>query len=156
MSIYHCYTDGACSKNGKTDALGGWAFIIVDENDQKVFEYSKKVTTYVSNNRMELLGLLKCCEYCKKFLDNENEPNDFILYTDSAYCQTCYNQKWYVNWQHNGWKTYSGKPVLNQALWEELIPYFTNPHFIINKVKGHASDKWNNEVDKLAVEARKS
>lgn len=30
---YSIYTDGACSNNGKENAAGGFAFIIVDSED---------------------------------------------------------------------------------------------------------------------------
>tara|TARA_Y100001968_G_scaffold1349_1_gene1086 strand:- start:300 stop:515 length:216 start_codon:yes stop_codon:yes gene_type:complete len=29
-------------------------------------------------------------------------------------------EKWIGNWKKKGWKTESGKPVLNQDLWKEL------------------------------------
>ena len=38
-----------------------------------------------------------------------------------------------------------------------VIPYFENPRFSFEKVKGHSGEKdWNDYVDRLAVEAKKT
>ena len=51
-------------------------------------------------------------------------------------------------------KTAQNKPVLNQDLWEKLIPYFRRSDISFCKVKGHANNQFNNIVDELAVSWR--
>ena len=140
------YTDGACSGN---PGPGGWAFVVVD---QGVATYntggSEKHTT---NNRMELTALVEACKYIDK---NSTFGTQWIIYTDSAYCANCYSAGWWRKWMSNGWITSQKKPVLNQDLWEKLIPYFQRPDIRFCKVKGHANNQFNNIVDELAVSWR--
>lgn len=140
------YTDGACSGN---PGPGGWAFVVVD---QGVATYNtggnEKHTT---NNRMELTALVEACKYIDK---NSTFGTQWIIYTDSAYCANCYSAGWWRKWMSNGWMTSQKKPVLNQDLWEKLIPYFQRPDIRFCKVKGHANNQFNNIVDELAVSWR--
>ena len=54
----------------------------------------------------------------------------------------------------NGWLNSKKQPVANKELWEKLIPYFENPRFSFEKVKGHSGNQLNELVDKMAVAAR--
>ena len=98
-------------------------------------------------------------EGCRNLIE-KLEPFDVVLvYSDSAYCINCYNQNWFRAWQQNGWKNSKKEPVANKELWEELIEFFDDVRFKFNKVKGHngkidENSKWNEFVDKLAVEAK--
>ena len=138
------YTDGACSKN---PGPGGWAFVVVE---QGIATYnaggSEKHTT---NNRMELTAILEACKY----IDTQPEGR-WTIYADSAYCINCYSAGWRRKWMENGWMTSQNKPVLNQDLWEKLIPYFRRSDISFCKVKGHANNQFNNIVDELAVSWR--
>lgn len=141
------YTDGATSKNGYEGSKGGWAWVIVNDNNQIVIQgvgSAKEIT----NNQCELMALIEACEAAERL------NGSFNVYSDSAYCINCYQQKWYKKWQANGWVNSKKEPVANQELWEYLIPYFENSNFNFIKVKGHADDYWNNYVDRRAVEAR--
>lgn len=75
------------------------------------------------------------------------------LHTDSAYLANAFNQGWLQNWQRNGWRTSSKKPVENKDLWEGLLEQDAHHTVTWIKVKGHADDALNNRVDGLAVEA---
>ena len=61
--------------------------------------------------------------------------------------------EWIHTWKKNGWKNANKKEVKNIELWTELD--FLNNQFEIswNWVKGHSTDKFNNEVDSLARNA---
>lgn len=149
------FTDGAASNNGKAGAIGGWAFICV-ENDKAVYKHAGKVMD-ATNNQMEMLAIIKACQH--SFDNYYNEDMDFAneffeVYTDSAYVHNCYKDKWWHSWIVNGWKTAKKEPVKNQELWEQLIKYFENPLFKFIKVKGHNNNHWNDEVDRMAVQAR--
>ena len=147
--MYEVYTDGATSGNGKADAPGGWAYVIL-RNGEVISQNSggEKGTT---NQRMELTAALKACE--------EIEAMDGFatvkLYSDSAYLINCYKQNWWKSWSANGWRNSKKEPVANQDLWEKLIRYFMMaPGYDFIKVKGHAGNEYNEMVDKLAVAAK--
>lgn len=146
--MIYIYTDGACSGN---PGPGGSAFIAV-ENNKKIYHWSMPIPE-ATNNICELLAIVEACRWAE-----EACPSDQItIRTDSAYCHNCYVQKWFRNWQKNGWKNSKKEPVANKKLWQQLIPFFKDERFSFEKVKGHTGSKdWNDEADKLAIEARKS
>ena len=98
---------------------------------------------------MELIAAAEALEYL--FYNHLAVPFDrVIVYTDSAYLHNCYTQKWYRNWQMNGWRNAKKEKVANQDLWERLVHFFEAPEVEFVKVKGHADNEWNNYVDNLA------
>lgn len=138
------YTDGSCKSLGKI-RFGGWSFIALRGGE---FLYrvsgSEQETT---NQRMELLAICNALIYAQQ----NRRPNEkVIIYSDSAYAINCFQQEWYVKWQQNGWINSSGEPVKNIDLWQKIIPYFDSFWYYFSKVKGHGSNYWNNECDRLA------
>jgi ribonuclease HI len=134
------YTDGSCNPNNKDlPNKGGCAYIFV--KDGRIFDQDSYFTVNTSNNRMELMGViraLKTAEVLKK--------EEFILYSDSKLLVNTYNT-WMHNWVKKDWK--NGK-VKNLDLVKELYNlYFRCPHVKIQWVKGHDINKWNNYVDML-------
>ena len=154
---YCIYTDGATSNNGYDNAKGGWAAVLLKENKNAPSGYSsapediavgaEKPTT---NQRMELKAAINGL----KMLPSLAFDDEVILRTDSAYLFNCWKNKWYSSWERNGWKNSKKEPVANKDLWEELLPYLKNPQIVIEKVKGHSGDYWNDFCDDLAVEQR--
>lgn len=134
------YTDGACSGN---PGPGGWAALLFLEDGMKRLSGGARRTT---NNRMELTAALEAL----RFLD---EPRRVKLHTDSAYLANAFNQSWIENWQKNGWKNSSKKPVKNKDLWKGLLEMTEKHDVEWIKVKGHADDPLNIEADELAVAA---
>ena len=107
-----------------------------------------------TNQRMELTAALKACQEVDK-LDAFARVK---IYSDSAYLVNCWKQHWWRAWQANGWKNSKKQPVANPDLWMGLIPFFEkapNGYDFI-KVKGHAGNKWNEVVDKMAVRAKEA
>lgn len=143
------YTDGACCNNGKSDAIGGWGFVILEDGIKKLEGNGKKVNT--TNQQMELLAAISA-------LESYDFPPicDVTIYSDSAYLINCKNQNWYKTWFRNGWKNSKKQPVANINLWKLLIPYFDDARFTFKKVHGHSGNQWNEYVDTLAVRARLS
>ena len=140
------YTDGATSNNGYEGARGGWAYVVLEED--KIIKEESGYVPEATNNRCELIALINACKaIC-------NIWGEHIIYSDSAYCVRCWKEKWYEKWERNGWKTSNKTPVANQELWRELIPFFRNSLLKFEKVSGHSGNKWNEYVDKLAVEAK--
>ena len=139
---YKIYTDGACSGN---PGPGGWAAIIISDNEIKeTFFGSEKNTT---NNQMELLAPIKAIQKFKK-------KTEISIFTDSTYVKDGITT-WIKQWEKNGWKTASKKPVKNKELWKKLQNLSSKHSVKWIWVKGHAQDKYNNLVDELAQGAIK-
>ena len=136
------YTDGACSGNpGK----GGYCAILKYGENEKIVSGFEDDTT---NNRMELLAVIKGLESLKKVC----EVN---LFSDSSYVVNAFNEGWIYDWQSNGWKTSSKKDVKNVDLWLNLLELTKTHQVKFIKVKGHADNPYNNRCDKIAVEEYK-
>lgn len=148
------YTDGATSSNGKADAIGGYAWILLKDDEVIGTGYDK--VEKATNNICELLAMIKGCERALEIL---GAIDDITVFSDSAYCINCKNQSWYKKWQISDWRNSKKDPIANRALWERLIPFFEDPRFKFVKVKGHSLDGsfdsyWNNQVDALAQKAK--
>ncbi|MCQ2545547.1 MAG: hypothetical protein MJ144_03850, partial [Clostridia bacterium] len=48
-------------------------------------------------------------------------------------------KKWYENWVKNGWKNAQKKPVENQDLWKQLLPFLDRHSLEFYRVKGHVN-----------------
>ena len=152
--IYKIYCDGAVSNNGYENAIGGWAYVILDDKDTVLFE-ENNFEKYATNNRMELYS---CYKGLDKLLTEITlkEEDKVEVYTDSAYLHNCYSQKWYLSWMKNNWLNSKKQPVANKSLWQLIIPFFENEKVDFFKVKGHNNNYWNEYVDSLAVAAKKN
>lgn len=152
--MYEIYTDGAASKNGSTDAPGGWAYVILKDGEIIAHESGGEKGT--TNQRMELTAVLKACSELEKIDSFANVK----LYSDSAYFINCFKQNWWKTWRANGWKNSKKEPVANQDLWERIIPFFIKaPSYDFIKIKGHDGKDtqhgyYNDLVDKMAVSAK--
>jgi ribonuclease HI len=150
MPKYLIYCDGSTRANGQVGAVGAWAYAILDGDYGALVTADAQAEVGTTNQRMELAAALNALKVvwpmCEVF-------DDIEICTDSAYLHNCVTQKWYVNWQSNGWKNSKKQPVANQDLWEQLVPYFEMPNIKFTKVKGHADNVWNNYVDDLAQTA---
>ena len=133
------YTDGSCIQN---PGNGGWAAIMLINNEKKVISGYKKNTT---NNQMELMAAI---EALKKIPIGE----EVQIYTDSKYVKMGITE-WIEKWSQNNWKTSSKQKVKNLELWTELNEISKKHKIKWFWVKGHAGDPINEEVDALAKRA---
>lgn len=124
---YTIYTDGAYSKNKN---IGGIGFIII--KDDKIIAQFSKAYKNTTNQRMELLA-------CIRSLMCFKNPSNIILFTDSMYLVGTMT----MNWKRNK----------NLDLWEKLDNLIKCHNIKFYHIKGHSDNKFNNYVDKLAVEA---
>ena len=136
------YTDGSCIQN---PGNGGWAAIILINNEKKAISGFKKNTT---NNQMELMAAI---EALKKIPIGE----EVQIYTDSKYVKMGITE-WIKKWSQNNWKTSSKKKVKNLELWKELSSISKKHKIKWLWIKGHAGNQINEEVDALAKKAAKS
>ena len=140
------YTDGACVGN---PGPGGWAAIILLENEKKELFGGEKLTT---NNRMELMATIKALEYC--FEQEKKQPSLKLvrIFTDSTYVKEGITV-WINSWEKNNWKTADKKNVKNVDLWKKLKELTQSNPVEWNWVKGHSENPMNDLADKLAKRA---
>lgn len=149
--IYQVYCDGSTRGNGKENAVGAWAYVILNNKEEIIHQGCMPVKG-TTNQQMELIAAAEAIEYL--FNNELVVPFDTVnIYTDSAYLHNCYTQKWYKSWQMNGWKNSKKQPVANKELWERLIQWFEMPEINFIKTRGHAGVKWNEYVDTMAQSA---
>lgn len=133
------YTDGACSGN---PGPGGLGIILMAGEHKKEFSEGYKFTT---NNRMELLAVIKGLEMLK------TNKHQVVIYSDSKYVIDAVVQKWVFGWAK---KNFAGKK--NSDLWLRFLKVYPLFHIKFVWVKGHANNPFNNRCDELAVAASKS
>ena len=140
------YTDGACVGN---PGPGGWAAIVLVENEKKELFGGEKLTT---NNRMELTAAIKALEYCVEQEKKQLFLKHVRIFTDSTYVKEGITV-WINRWEKNNWKTADKKNVKNVDLWKKLKELIQSNQVEWNWVKGHSEDSMNILADKLAKKA---
>lgn len=74
----------------------------------------------------------------------------FVLFLDSNYVVQGATV-WRSQWEAQGWRTASGKPVMNLDLWKQLYSILSyRPLAVLKWVRGHAGIEGNEAVDQLA------
>ncbi|MGI9606345.1 MAG: ribonuclease H family protein [Acidimicrobiales bacterium] len=129
------YTDGACSGN---PGPGGWGWVSPDEM------WASGAEDPSTNQRMEVQAVLHAIGAIEGPLQ---------IVSDSTYVVNCFRDEWWVGWERRGWRNSQKKDVANQDLWKPLIALYKQRDVTFRWVKGHAGDRWNDEADRLAVEA---
>ncbi|MEM9771086.1 MAG: ribonuclease HI [Cyanobacteria bacterium P01_D01_bin.73] len=133
------YTDGACSGN---PGPGGWgAVAYFDDRSCHEIGGADRNTT---NNRMELQAAIAALE----LLDEFPHPQPITIHSDSKYVIDGIT-KWIKGWKRKGWKTSTGKAVLNQDLWQAL-DQVNQPWVKWLYVRGHSGDRGNERCDAIA------
>jgi len=139
------YSDGACSPNPGAGAYG--VVLECEVNGtlyRKTYSQGYKNTT---NNRMELLGVIKG-------LESLNKPCIVNVISDSSYVVNAINKRWINSWKSKNWVK-NGEPVKNTDLWKRLWDLIQFHHKVtFTWVRGHDGHPQNEECDRLAVAAR--
>ena len=140
------FVDGACSKNGTSQAKAGWGFVILDENENLITEGSGGIDNG-TNNIGELTAIIKAIEAAAVF-----DVERLQIVSDSAYCINGITN-WRHNWKKNGWWRDAARKqeLKNKELWMQLDALIDTSIMDFIKVAGHSGVKWNEYVDKLAV-----
>lgn len=146
MKKIKCYTDGACSYN---PGAGGFGIIFL-KDDNKISSTFYGGYGYTTNNRMELTAVIKAIEMAKASKYDEIEIN-----SDSAYVINAITNNWISKWQSNNWLTAKNELVKNKDLWLKYMKIVNDVKVSFVKIKGHAGEKYNELVDKLAVRGSK-
>jgi ribonuclease HI len=137
------WTDGSCNANGM-QGRGGWAALIEQVGIVREISGSAEGTT---QNRMELTAI---CEALERL------TGAIHVFTDSAYVEKCFTQKWHERWLRDGsWKGSNGA-VKNRDLWERLFGLVFDDgrrDVTFEWIRGHTRIPNNDRVDRLAREA---
>lgn len=141
------YTDGSAHPN---PGPGGFGVVVLDNNENLLYTYSKQFEGKVTNNEMELKAILYA------FLNHGVKINDWnidvpIVYSDSNYCVQTFND-WMFRWANNGWIKSDKKVPENLDLIQAYYDWYQKGYRIdLRKVKGHAGQSGNELADKLAT-----
>ena len=140
LKTVELFSDGACSGNpGK----GGYGTILKYGEIKKELCGGYRLTT---NNRMEILGVLKGFEALK-------QPCNVVVTSDSKYVIDALSKGWVYGWKEKGWIKSDRKRALNVDLWEKLLKEIAIHNVTYNWIKGHAGHPENERCDYLAVDA---
>jgi ribonuclease HI len=157
--VFHIFTDGACSDNGRKGARGGFG----------VHFYSKKGSGLdisqplmknepQTNNRGELRAIQAALDVLDKYHEQwSQEYNEVCIWSDSEYSIHCLT-KWCVGWRRNGWKKSDGGLIQNidliKPVYEKLSRF---PNVRLQHVRAHQRGRehefpydGNTEADRLA------
>ncbi len=135
----HVFTDGACEPN---PGPGGWGVAVYRDGVEITSDHGGDSGT--TNNKMELLGLLKGIEAAKAL----GAP--VVVWSDSTYCVNGSNQ-WMHNWKKRGWKKPGNEEVKNVDLWQMIDAALSGADQItIRWCKGHAGIAGNERADELS------
>lgn len=130
------YTDGASRGN---PGPGGYGTVMLAGPYRKEMSEGFRKTT---NNRMELLAVIKGLEALKK------EGSEVLVYSDSKYVVDAVTKGWVWGWIKKGFK---GKK--NEDLWRRFLDIYQKHKVELKWVKGHAGNAENERCDQLAVQA---
>jgi len=149
MKSTNVYIDGACSNNGKPNAMAGYG-IFFEANDKR--NESKRVEGKQSNNTGELTAFIRTFEILKEEIEEKQQVH---LYTDSEYvikCITTYGAKL----EKNNWKNSKDQIPPNLKLVQKAYNLFKNVRTVIlHHIEAHTNkddvhSRGNAEADRLA------
>ncbi|XP_077885873.1 ribonuclease H1 isoform X12 [Ictidomys tridecemlineatus] len=169
------YTDGCCSSNGRRRARAG---IGVYWGPGHPLNIGIRLPGRQTNQRAEIHAACKAIEQAKA-----QNISKLVLYTDSMFtingsrCAGCFLENahgklpgegrpklrasgitnWVQGWKKNGWKTCTGKEVINKEDFMQLEELTHGMDIQWMHVPGHSGFVGNEEADRLAREgARQS
>jgi ribonuclease HI len=138
MAKVTLYSDGACQGN---PGPGGWAALLIYAGHEKDLSGGEPATT---NNRMELTAAIRALQALKR-------PCQVDLYTDSTYVKRGVTE-WLPGWKARGWQRKEGA-LANVDLWQALDEQLAIHQVSWHWLRGHAGDRNNEKVDRLARKA---
>lgn len=130
------FTDGSSKGN---PGPGGYGIVMRYGEKEKEYSEGFRRTT---NNRMELLAVIKGLEKLKRY------DIPVIVYSDSKYVIDSITKGWVFNWVKTGFR---GKK--NEDLWRRYLDLHSKFDIEYSWVKGHAGHPENERCDALATSA---
>ena len=146
--IQRVWTDGACERNGKPDALAGWGVFFGDADHRNLHSELEGPTQ--TNQRAELSAAI----YVLYYFASLNPPKLACyrtLATDSTYVINGIEKV--SRWAALGWRKDDGSEVANMDLWTAALRYhiLTQGMVKYEHVYGHSGNRGNDGADRLAV-----
>ena len=147
------YTDGACSCNPGNGGVGYVAVI----NGKPVFESKREGYRQTTNNRMEILAVIKGLGAVMDYIENTLNPGrdtdiKVNVFSDSQVVVKTMNEGWRKKQNVDLWDKLDER-INTLELNSTDLPYKVKVAF--EWTKGHADDTWNNQADLLAKAASK-
>ena len=141
-TIHTVFTDGSHNKNTKRCGYG----IFFGDNDSR--NTSQIIVDKKTNNIAELTAILKAIEIMIQ--SKEYAVGNIIeIYSDSEYCIKSILY-WADNWEKNGWKTKTNKPVKNKELMQSIRQLYNSDHRIqLLHVRAHQEPPKDGELYQL-------
>lgn len=127
------FTDGACRVSTNDGGIG----IVFVKDDEIIYTFNKHFSN-VTNNQMEIMAVIYA-------LHAISAPMSSItIISDSQYVLGCINKGWARKKNQKYW-----------TLFDKVYQKAKNlcPEINFEWTKGHNVDKYNNEADRLAVDA---
>ncbi|WP_145052621.1 ribonuclease HI [Paenibacillus xylanexedens] len=153
--VIELWTDGAIHKNGRPEAIGGWAcilrFVDIDFASREVTVLKEKEMSGsqraagTTSNEMELRGVL---EGLRAISPNFAGKIAVKVFSDSEYVTKGFSGR-SDKWAHYGWK-----PRPNVGMLKEIHELANTFGASFTWIKGHAGMKYNERADELAVAAK--
>ena len=145
---YYVYTDGACSRNGATNATAGIG-IYFGENDAR--NVSRRISGKQTNNAAELTAIIEAYNIVEADIAS---GKTITIVSDSTYAIRCAREYGEKCMSKNWSETIPNKMLVKRAY--EVYQNKSNVHF--HYCKAHTSNTdphsvGNYHADKLAVEA---
>ncbi|XP_059261073.1 ribonuclease H1 isoform X1 [Mustela nigripes] len=140
------YTDGCCSSNGRRRARAG---IGVYWGPGHPLNIGIRLPGRQTNQRAEIHAACKAIEQAKA-----QNIKKLVLYTDSMFTINGITN-WVQGWKKNGWKTSTGKEVINREDFVALEQLAQGMDIQWMHVPGHSGFVGNEEADRLAREGAK-
>lgn len=145
------FVDGACEGNGTPSAKAGFG-VFFGQNSRYNLRGKLPVDSPQTSQRAELTAAIFALSQIELIAAEDKSLELFIIISDSAYLVNSITA-YIVKWKQNGWKTSSGKDVVNRDLFETLdlkIHYLSRQNEGIDVLfwKVHRSE--NQEADRLA------
>ena len=152
ITALRAFTDGACTGNGKVNALSGCGVWFGSDNDPRNLSVILPRPPH-TNQRAELFAVVLALQTA--VVTHTEAPLDRVeIVSDSMYCVKgagC----WMKSWQASGWCKSDGKPVANIDLWQMVWLHTQGladrgVHVVYTWTKAHAGNAGNEAADRLA------
>jgi ribonuclease HI/exonuclease III len=147
FSTKQVYTDGSALNNGNSNR-GGIGIFFGEDDPRNVSESVNDDN--VTNNRTELMAILRCCQIVERGLPMGNCPTKFTINTDSQYAILICTVLCFT-WANLNWNINKSNLDLIRKIYDIIV--HLGPIISFNWVKAHAGIAGNTEADRFANEA---
>jgi ribonuclease HI len=153
---FNIFCDGACSKNGRRGARGGYGVAVL-KNGAEVAALSEALEADEpqTNQRAELRGLQAAVGIAAEVAEGGAVVR---IYSDSEYSINCVT-RWGPGWRRSSWRKADGGPVLHRDIIEPLLAAWDDvrtrgvllQHVAAHTGRGDALSRGNARADELAT-----